>query len=173
MLYDTSPIIISSDKSTVIDACSCYKIHHLLSMHGHVILYITYHRCIVMLYDTSPTIDAWPCHMIQCLLSMHDNVIWFITYYDAWSCYVICCICILLYLHIAICLHFFMCILLYPYTSVCTYGFLHMINLCLFLYYRKWNSTRNFNCCSILIVVRFPAVSLIFFVQSSLNLIRL
>jgi len=45
MSYDTSP---TND----------HMIHHLSSMHSHVLGYITYHRCMVMSYDTSPTINA-------------------------------------------------------------------------------------------------------------------
>ena len=76
-------------------------------MHGHVIWYFTFYRCMVMLCDTSPTIDSWSCNVIHllrsCLLpSMHDHVIWYITYHrciimsydtspiiDAWLCHMI------------------------------------------------------------------------------------
>ena len=77
-------------------------------MHGNIIWYVNYYRCMVMLYDRSPTIDAWPCHIIwyitynRCivillnssltivawsyhlirhLLSMHGHVVWYITYH--------------------------------------------------------------------------------------------
>ena len=77
--YVASPInlcmVMSYDTSLTIDAWSCLMIHHLLSMHGHVILYITYHRYMDMSYDKSPTIDAWSCHVVHHLLSMHGHVI--------------------------------------------------------------------------------------------------
>jgi len=55
---------------TYIDAWLCHMIHHLPSILGQVILYITYHRCMVIL-----------CHMIHHLPSMHGHVIWYITYH--------------------------------------------------------------------------------------------
>jgi len=48
----------------------CHVIHHLPSMHGHVMLYITYHWYMVIAYYTSPTIDAWSCHVMHQLLSI-------------------------------------------------------------------------------------------------------
>ena len=68
MSFDTSPtnrcMVMSCDTSTIIDAWSCHMIHHLPSMHGHVIWYITYHRCMVMSYDISPTNL---CMVISCI----------------------------------------------------------------------------------------------------------
>ena len=74
--------------------------HHLPSIHGHVIWYITYHQYLAMSYDTL-TNCPWK----------NDNMMWFITYHrynvisydtsptvmpwdtshrnNAWSCYVI------------------------------------------------------------------------------------
>jgi hypothetical protein len=37
---------------------SCHILLHLPSMHGHVLWYITYHRCTAISFDTSPPIDA-------------------------------------------------------------------------------------------------------------------
>ena len=104
-------MVMSSNTSSTIDAWSCRKIHHLPSMHGNVIWYITYHRCKIMSYDTSTVIDAWSCHLMQHLRSchvmhhlhlIHGHVIWYITYHrcmvisydasptiDAWSCHII------------------------------------------------------------------------------------
>jgi hypothetical protein len=80
-----------------------YMLHYLPSMHGHIICYITYyrcivislnstyyrcivislnstyHRCMVMLYDTSPIIDALPCPGMHHLSSMHGHAFWYIT----------------------------------------------------------------------------------------------
>ena len=80
-------------------------------MLGHVIWYITYHRCMVMSNDTSHTIDVWSYHIINHLMSMgftfhtihhlssrhillhlpsmHGHVLWYITFHHAWSCLVI------------------------------------------------------------------------------------
>ena len=105
MSYCTSPTIDTWTYHMLhhlsIYAWSCHMIHHLLSMHGHVLWYITYYRCMVMSYDTSPTIDAWSCHIIHHPLPMHGHVMLYITYYrcmvmsydtsptfDAWSCHV-------------------------------------------------------------------------------------
>ena len=72
---------------------SCHILIYLPSMHGHVLWYITYHRCTAISFDTSPTIDARQCHMIHHLPSMgwtfhmihhlqlvNGHVIWYITY---------------------------------------------------------------------------------------------
>ena len=106
-----SPIYMSYYTRTTIDAWSYYKmhhlrschmIHHLSSMHGHVIWYITYHLCADISYCTSPTIDTWTYHIMHHLPSIHGHVIWYITYFwcmvmscytsitiNAWSCHVI------------------------------------------------------------------------------------
>ena len=79
MSYDTSPTIdvwSCCDTSSTIDAWPCHMLHHLPSMHGHVIWYITFHRCMVMSCDTSPTIDAWSFHIMHHLPSMHVNITW-------------------------------------------------------------------------------------------------
>ena len=49
----------------------CMIMSYDISPTRHVLRYIFYHRCMVMSYNTSPTIDAWSCHMIHHLLSMH------------------------------------------------------------------------------------------------------
>jgi len=86
-------MVMSCDTSPTIDARQYHLKHHLPSMHGNVIWYITYHQCKIMSYDTSTIIDAWSCHLMQRLPSMHANIIWcLIMLYDAsptivaWSC---------------------------------------------------------------------------------------
>ena len=99
MSYDASPTIVtwtfhlihhlpvmSCDTSLTFDfiwfiiCYSCMVIYHLSSIHGRVMWYITYHRCMVMSYDASPTIEAWSCHVIHHLPSRHGHVMWCITY---------------------------------------------------------------------------------------------
>ena len=50
--YDISSTVVSYDTSPTIDTWSYHMIHHLPSMPGYVIWYITYHRCLVTSYDT-------------------------------------------------------------------------------------------------------------------------
>jgi len=45
--------------SPTFDAWSCHMIHHLPSMHGYIIWYITYYRCMIMSYNASPIIDEY------------------------------------------------------------------------------------------------------------------
>jgi len=83
----------------MVDAWSYHMIRHLLSMHGHVICYITHHCFILMSYDTSPTVmscDTSPtidfiwfvtCH--RCMVMSYDtsptgHVIWYIAYHVIW-----------------------------------------------------------------------------------------
>ena len=91
-------IAMSCDTSPTIVSWSFHMIHLLPSMHGHVIWYITYHRCMVMSYDTSICCHAMLyityrlCHMIHNLQSMHGHVIWCITYQSMHGhvmCYII------------------------------------------------------------------------------------
>ena len=79
-MYFLFHMVMSYDPSPTFDAWSCHVIHYLPTMPGHVISYITYHRCMIMSSDTSPTIDALSCHMIHHLSSMHGHVLWYITY---------------------------------------------------------------------------------------------
>ena len=99
MLYDTSHTI---------DAWSCHMIHHLPSMHGHVIWYITYHRCMVMyiLLYLHTDVSTYCC--IYILLYLHTAVS------------TNCCIYILLYLHTAVSTYYCICILLYLITNFST-----------------------------------------------------
>ena len=84
-------------------------IHHLSSMHGHIIWYITDGHVISL--NSSPSIDSFSCHMIHYLRSchmlhhlpsMHGHIIKFITFHrcmvmsyvssptiDAWSYHMI------------------------------------------------------------------------------------
>ena len=78
----------------MVDAWSYHMIRHLLSMHGHVICYITYHCFILMSYDTSPTVmscDTSPT--IDFILpSMHGHV-WYITYRSCHMIHRLPCLC--------------------------------------------------------------------------------
>ncbi len=65
-------IVMSYDTSPTIYAWSYHMIHHLQSMHDHVIWYMVL---------SSPTIDAWSCHIIHHLPSMHGHVKWNISYH--------------------------------------------------------------------------------------------
>ena len=99
MIHDLPSMhVMSYDTSPIIDTWSChmihhlpsmhgrFMIHHLPSMHGHFILYITYHRCMVMSCDTSLTIDAlsylWCVTFYRWMVMSYDvsHII------DAWSC---------------------------------------------------------------------------------------
>ena len=84
MSYDTCHMIIHhlASMHATIDAWSCHMTHHIPSMHGHVIWYITYHRCMVMSHDTSSTIDAWSFHDTSPIINAWwFHVIWYITYH--------------------------------------------------------------------------------------------
>ncbi len=90
-MYFLIYMVMSYDASPTIDAWLCHVIHHLPSMHSHVIWHITYHLCLVISYDTSPSIDAWLCNMIYgTVIAKHRCMVMFnetSPTFDAWSCH--------------------------------------------------------------------------------------